>query len=118
MRPESLALLRALLEHHANVCVPSNGRLPPHEDCVIAYEMLCNEAGTPHITRVIGTFLLEVAQWCAARGHQPINALAVNGDTGRPGENYGAAPGCSNLNWDAEVDAVIAYQNYPQAAAV
>jgi hypothetical protein len=118
MRPEALALLRALLEHHATVCVPDNGQLPSREDCVIAYGALCDQAGTGHIQRVIGTFLLEVAQWCAAQGHPPINALAVNGTTGIPGENYDAAPGCSNLNWPGEVDAVIAYQNYPQAAQV
>jgi len=118
MRPEALALLRALLEHHANVCVPDDGRFPPREECVIAYGTLCDEAGTGHILRVIGTFLLEVAQWCAAHGHPLINALAVNGDKGIPGENYDAAPGCSNLNWPAEVDAVIVYQHYPQAAQV
>jgi hypothetical protein len=118
MRPESDALLRALLEHHANVCVPDNGRFPPREDCVIAYGTLCEEAGTGHILRIIGTFLLEVAQWCAACGHPPINALAVNATTRIPGENYAAAPGCSNHNWEAEVEEVIAYRNYPQADQV
>jgi len=32
-----------------------------------------------------------------------------------PGEGYNTAPGCSLLNWAAEVEKCIAFEGYPEA---
>lgn len=117
MRPESIALLQALLDHHSRACAPVNGRFPRREDCVIAFGDLCDDAGTRHILRSIGMFLLEIAEWCAARRHPPINALAVQAETGLPGDNYDVAPGCTLLGWPQEADNVIAYRGHPETVA-
>jgi hypothetical protein len=104
-----------LLEHHRNHCVRADGSIPPRNDCLITYGDLCSQAGVPHVTRSPGTFLLEIAEWCATKSWPPLNALAVNADSLMPGDNYNVAPGCSLLNWPAEVDACIAFRSYPEA---
>jgi hypothetical protein len=75
---------------------------------------MCDRAGVPHLTRSPGRFLAEVAKWCEDRGLPPINALAVNGNTGMPGDNYDGAPGCHLLTWPAEVNAAIRCRDYPE----
>jgi hypothetical protein len=104
---------RVLLDHHRHRCVRADGSIPARNDCLITYGDLCSQARVPHFTRCPGPFLLEIAQWCAANGWPPLNALAVNRDSLMPGDNFDVAPGCSLLNWPAEVDACIASRGYP-----
>jgi hypothetical protein len=85
--------------------------------CIIAYGPLCELAGYPDIVRSVGRYLQETAEWCAEHGLPPLNALAVNGETRMPGESYDVAPGCSLLNWEAEVRACIDYPDYPDHVA-
>lgn len=106
-------MARELLAHHRRVCVPQGSRFLQRSSCTITYGDLCNRAGVPYLTRNPGPFLLEVAQWCQARGWPPINALVVNSDSGMPGDKYELAPGCSLLRWPDDVDAVIAFRGYP-----
>jgi hypothetical protein len=113
MRPESLAMLRVLLEHHRYSIYNEQGIVPPWLQCRITYGNLCEQAGVPHLTRNPGSFLAEVASWCAARGLPPINALAVNNETDMPGDNYDLAEGCSLLTWPAEHNAAIRCREYP-----
>jgi hypothetical protein len=115
MRAESVAMANKLLAHHRHACIRSDGQLPQRDDCTLTYGDLCSRAGVPYLTRNPGPFLLEVAHWCQARGWPPINALAVNGETGVPGDNYNLAPGCSLLQWPNEVDTVIAFRGYSEA---
>ena len=115
MRAESIAMANELLAHHRHACVVPDGRSPRRDDCTLTYGDLCGRAGVPYLTRNPGPFLSEVAQWCQAHGWPPINALAVNGESGVPGDNYDVAPGCSLIRWPAEVDAVIAFRGYPEA---
>lgn len=83
---------------------------------MIPYSVLCQRAGVPHLTRIPGAFLQEIAEWCAENRWPPLNSLAINELEGQPGSHYDVAPGCSILNWPAEVDACIAWRDYPDRA--
>ena len=48
----------------------------------------------------------------------PLNALAVNGETGMPGEGYDGAPGCDLLRWPEEVRRCIAFGGYPSSTRI
>jgi hypothetical protein len=109
MTAEARALAQTLVAHHKSVCAP--GR--PADSCLIVYGTLCERAGVPFLTRGVGPFLREVAEWCAANAWPPINALAVNRETRMPGEGYDGAPGCSLVDWAREVRAAIDFQGYP-----
>jgi hypothetical protein len=109
MTPEARALAQVLLEHHAAVCAAATD----FNSCLIFYSSLCERAGVPYLTRGVGPFLREVADWCATRGWPPINALAVSRDTHMPGEGYDGAPGCSLLTWPAEAEAALTFKGYP-----
>jgi len=61
----------------------------------------------------MGKYLREIAEWCQVSGWPPLNALAVNHDTQRPGRGYGGAPGCSLERWQDEVTACIRFADYP-----
>ena len=91
MTPTAVRLANALLDHHSEFCVPHTLRPPTIDRCVVTDGDLCRQAGTPGLERGVGRFLQEVAEWCAARGYPPINALAVNAETRSPGER---ALGC------------------------
>ncbi len=119
MRQESLALGQILLEQHK---VATTQR-PPHPDkklifsnYTIPYGQLCARAGTPHITAIVGSFLAEIAEWCAEEGWPPLNALAVNHETRIPGEGYdGAGLGlCNIVKWPSEVETCIRFNKYPR----
>jgi hypothetical protein len=112
--PVARALTEELLTHHRAVC--HRGR--PPASCVIAYRVLCERAGYPEIVRIVGRFLRETAEWCERHDWPPINALAVNGNTQMPGENYDLAPGCSILRWDDEARQCIDFAEYPESVAV
>src|SRR5690349_19353872 len=111
MKPESIALCNTLLEHHRTVCITGN---EPYQRCVIGYLALCTNAGVPHIYRQPGIFLKAIAEWCSEKGWPPLNSLAINEQLGQPGDEYELAPGCSLLQWPAEVTACIAFRGYPE----
>lgn len=114
MTPIAEALCNVLLEHHRAVCLPHQFRPPIIDRCVIPYGELCERAGYPEVTRGVGRYLQEVAEWCCANRWPPINSLAVNQDTRMPGDNYDLAPGCSTVNWPGEAEACIEFRGYPE----
>ncbi len=116
MRPESCSMCQVLLDRFWTYIVREEGTSRPRTECLIAYGVLCTLAGVPHLTRYPGRFLQEIAEWCAANGWPPLNALAINADEGHPGSHYDVAPECSLLNWPAEVDECIAFRGYPRQA--
>ena len=113
MSPEARALVKILLEHHSRICRRSSGPPRDMDACLITYGTLCDRAGMPYLTRAVGNFLQQVAEWCRDNGWPPINSLAVNQDTRMPGEGYDIAPGCSLLHWPNQVKACIAFTGYP-----
>jgi hypothetical protein len=118
MKAESISMFQELLDHHRLVCVRADGTSPPRSACVISYGELCSRAGVPHLTRYPGRFLQEIAECCHENHWPPINSLAINAEEGHPGSHYDVAPGCSLLNWPAEVDASIAFLGYPDRPPV
>jgi hypothetical protein len=117
MKPESRALGQALLDHHQLV----TKKHPPGKKVVaskytIQYGILCLQAGLPHLVRIVGTFLGEVADWCAEHKYPPLNALAVN-ETGVPGVGYDGAGGFKAQHWDIYVDECVRFQTYPAKMA-
>ncbi len=80
---------------------------------MLPYGELCTKANLDFLTRGVGPFLYQIAEWCADSGFPPLNSLAVNGTTKVPGEGYDTAPGCSEINWWNEVRACIACNKYP-----
>src|SRR5260221_13743460 len=113
MTAEALALAKALLDHHARIVQRPGGPPRDVDACLIPYGTLCDRAGLPHLTRAVGSFLQEVAEWCRDKGWPPINSLAVNQDSRMPGEGYDLAPGCSLLHWPDQVKRCIAFAGYP-----
>lgn len=113
MSPEGRAICRALLDHHhTSVKQRPPGKAIVPAQYTIRYSDLCARAGVPHLTRIIGSFLAEVAEWCDANGYPPLNALAVN-DTGMPGGGYDGAGGFKIIDWPTEVEDCIRYMSYP-----
>ena len=113
MKTESKLLANALLVHHRQVVAAH----PPGKTIVaghysIAYGVLCQRAGVPN-GPIIGAFLREVAEWCAAEGHPALNSLAVNATSGIPGEGYDGAGGFQIIHWPAELDRCVRYRGYP-----
>src|SRR5437867_4561554 len=115
LSPEAVALTNVLLEHHARVCRRPGGPPRDVDSCLIVYGSLCDRAGLPYLTRSVGNFLQEVAEWCSDNDWPPLNSLAVNQDSRMPGECYDLAPGCSLLNWPDQLKACIAFRSYPSA---
>jgi len=108
--PEARTLARVLLSHHREVV-----RRPgaPENSILISYRELFDAAGLPHLASNPGPWLREVAAWCHDNGWPPINALAVNHRSRRPGPGYDNAPGCSLSDWAKELDACIRFTGYP-----
>src|SRR5262245_58629288 len=109
MSPEAQKLTQALLDHHRKVCCLRNQA----DSYLITYGDLCERAGLPHLKPTVGRYLREVAQWCHDNGWPPLNALAVNHDTQRPGRGYDRAPGCKRETWQDEVADSINFSGYP-----
>src|SRR5262245_17405114 len=107
MTPEAQKLAQALLDHHRKFCRAQRGEMSRIDSCLITYGDLCKRAGLPHLKPTVGKYLREVAQWCHDNGWPPLNSLAVNHDTLRPGRGYDGAPGCSRKSWQDEVAASI-----------
>ena len=116
MRAEAVKLGQAWLDHHR----AATAKLPPHtakrllpSRYTIPYARLCEQAGVPHVLRMVGSFLGELDDWCAARGYPPLNSLAVNGTTGLPGDGYDSAGGFHIVDWPANVEQCIRFTGYP-----
>jgi len=113
MSPEASVLAQALLDHHKRVCVESKSAAKSPDSCVIPYRELCQRAGVEFLTRTVGVFMGEIAEWCGAHSWPPLNSLAVNAESRMPGGGYDNAVGCSILDWPAEVEACIKFRGYP-----
>lgn len=116
MRAEAVKLGRALLDHHRATTAkfpPLVGKKVIPSRYTIPYSKLCDQAGTGHILRSVGSFLFEIAEWCSENGYPPLNALAVNAETGLPGEGYDGAGGFKIVNWPTEVEQCIRFSGYP-----
>ena len=113
MSPEARALAQVLLSHHREVIRRSGESSTDVDSALIPYGVLCDRAGLSYLSRAVGPFLREIAEWCHNNGWPPINSLAVNHLTRMPGEGYEKAPGCSLLNWPKEVEACIRFSGYP-----
>jgi hypothetical protein len=121
MTAEAATLTNVLLAHqrqiHPNPQVASsdidNGTITKS---TIPYGKLCASAGVPFLTRSVGDFLIETAHWCESNNFPPVHALAVNSETGMPGDSYDGAPGgCSLLGWPTQVRECIAFDGYPDS---
>lgn len=117
MSPEAKKLAQALLDHHRKVWRPQSKASPSLESDLIAYGELCEQAGLSHLKPSVGKFLREIAQWCHDNGWPPLNALAVNHETCRPGHGYDGAPGCSLERWQDQAAACIRFADYPGRVA-
>jgi hypothetical protein len=113
MSPEAQKLAQALLDHHKKVCRLQSKASSIIDSCLITYGDLCEQAGVSHLKPNIGKFLREIAEWCHHNGCPPLNALAVNHDSHRPGHGYDGAPGCSLEQWQDEATACIKFAAYP-----
>jgi hypothetical protein len=87
------------------------------DGCLITYGDLCERAGVSHLKPDVGRYLREIAQRCHENGWPPLNALAVNYDTRRPGRGYDTAPGCSLVDWPEQVKACVDFTGYPDAVS-
>jgi hypothetical protein len=113
MRPEARALAQALLDHHrarTSASPPGKTIVPAHY--TVRYGDLCSKAGAAHLTRIAGSFLGEIAEWCADQGYPPLNSLAVN-ETGLPGHGYDGAGGFTIGDWPKEVEECVRFTGYP-----
>lgn len=116
MHAESVRLGQALLDHHRMM-----SKTLPTETTkklilgryTISYSKLCEQAGVPHVLRMVGSFLGEIAEWSTLNGYPPLNSLAVNGATGLPGDGYEGAGGFHIVNWPADVEQCIRFTRYP-----
>src|SRR5262249_11979412 len=113
MTPEAQQLAQALLDHHRKFCRLQSVETSNTESCLIAYGDLSDLPGVSQLKPMVGKVLLEVAQRFQNNGWPPLNALAVNHDTQRPGQGYDRAPGCNRETWQDEVAAVINFAGYP-----
>src|SRR5690348_13660196 len=121
MTEEAISLARTLLKHHRQVCM-KYGATPQSvtdrmiQESVISYGTLCESAGVPFLTHGVGRFLDEIGQWCEENRWPLLNSLAVNRQTGMPGEGYDGAHGGDLLLWPDQVRKCIAFQGYPETA--
>lgn len=114
MTPEARALAGALLDHHKQVCRSSSSQSSDVDSSVVTYGDLCDRSGLPHVKPLVGKFLREIAQWCHENGWPPLNSLAVNHETRKPGHGYHSAPGCSLERWHEQVAACLKFTGYPE----
>jgi hypothetical protein len=113
MTPEARALAQGLLDHHRQLCQTGTRQEPDFDSCLIPYGGLCDKAGVPHLKPTVGSLLREIAHWCHENGWPPLNSLAVNHETRRPGHGYDGAPGCSLERWRDQAAACIEFAGYP-----
>jgi hypothetical protein len=111
MRPETVQLAARLLQCHAQIRAARTPATVTPKD-LIPYGKLCDDSGLSYLTRGVGPFLGELAQWCFDRGLPPLNSLAINAGELKPGPGYDDAAGCSEITWWKEVQACVGAQ-YP-----
>ena len=111
MRPETIQLAGRLLQCHAAIRATRTPATVTPKD-LIPYGKLCDDVGLSFLTRGVGPFLGELAQWCYDHGLPPLNSLAINAEELKPGPGYDDAAGCSEITWWKEVQACVAAQ-YP-----
>ena len=90
MAPLAYELGNALLRRHAKLCAqldikPEDVTQLMIQESTIPYKILCESINAVEMTESVGDRLNELAGWCQSLGLPPINALAVNGQTGCPG---------------------------------
>jgi hypothetical protein len=111
MKLETELIANRLLRcHNAITAKKTSDTVLPSD--LIPYGKLCEDVGLSHLTRVVGVFLGELAEWCHDNGLPPLNSLAINAEEMKPGPGYDGAAGCSEINWWNEVKACIAAK-YP-----
>jgi hypothetical protein len=111
---EAPGLANVLLDHHRHLrqdlqLTPDS--VNPHH--MLPYGELCAKAKLEYLTRTVGHFLGQVADWCHESGLPPLNSLAVNEHTRVPGDGYDSAVGCSLAHWWDEVRSCVACESYP-----
>lgn len=114
MTREAQALAQALLDHHKRLRCGGVDVAKILESRLFSYGDLCERAGLPHLKPKVGKWLREIALWCHENGWPPLNALAVNHKTLRPGSGYGEAPGCNLDHWGDQVAACMGFTGYPE----
>ena len=111
MRVETELIANRLLRcHDAITAKKSPDAVLPSD--LLPYGQLCKDVGLSDLTRVVGVFLGELAEWCNQNGLPPLNSLAINAEEMKPGPGYKDAVGCSEINWWNEVKACMAAK-YP-----
>ena len=114
MNKVAKALANTLLTHRlARLQEHPPGKRIIERNYTITYGDLCQRAAFPGTPQSVGRFLGEIAQWCADNDLPPINSLAVNAESGIPGESYDGAAECSIANWPAELEACVRSSEYP-----
>lgn len=111
MRPETERLATRLLKCHAAIKASRTPETVTPSD-LVPYGKLCDDVGLSFLTRGVGLFLGELAEWCRDHGLPPLNSLAINAEEMKPGPGYDGAAGCSEINWWNEVQACVAAE-YP-----
>lgn len=114
MSPEARALAQVLLAHHKRLRRGWAADSKVLESHLLTYADLCKQAGFQHLKPTVGKYLREIAGWCHKNGWPPLNALAVNYKTLRPGRGYGDAPGCNSNDWRDQVTDCIGFKGYPE----
>ena len=114
MSPEARALAQALIGHQKRLRRGPVDDTKNLESRLLSYGDLCEQAGLAHLKLTVGKFLREIAEWCHENGWPPLNGLAVNHKTLRPGNGYGDAPGCSLDHWGDQVTACLEFAGYPE----
>jgi hypothetical protein len=111
MRAETEFLAARRLKCHAAIRANKTpDTVTPHD--LLPYGKLCTEVGLGYLTRTVGIFLGELAEWCYANDLPPLNSLAINAEEMKPGPGYDGAAGCSEITWWQEVMACVAAE-YP-----
>lgn len=113
MTSQARALAQALLDHRQQVYCSQHGEGAEMASCLITYGDLCERAGVSELKPIVGRFLREIAQWCHENGWPPLNSLAVNHASHRPGHGYNDAPGCNLERWSDQVSACVSFADYP-----
>jgi hypothetical protein len=114
--PRSDVIASVLLDHHASL--RRRMLVERHRDpasSLLTTDRLCARAGMPGFASSVAVSLVEIARWCADHHWPPLNSLAVQKETGKPGSYYRLAPGCSVIGWSDEVRACLRFDRYPLA---
>ena len=112
---EARALTQALLAHHKRLRCRRIDDSKTLESCLLSYGDLCDQAGLARLKPEPGKFLREIAYWCHENGWPPLNSLAVNHQSRRPGHGYDSAAGCSLEYWRDQAAACIGFNGYPES---